>query len=435
MNDRISRVKRIKRIAAVCLLTGLAYVLPTTASAQAVSGADRIPPPNDRTQVTTMQGVRVTTAVPSADETNAIFGVPLYRQNIQPVWVQIENLGEETLWFLPVGLDEAYFTPIETSYRRQGRIPILNLATNVDFYSKSMRLRVDAGSTRAGYIYSRVDQGTKSFNVDVMSADEHFLMTFFVQVPGLRLDHYDVDWENMYSEEEIENVDLAGLAAGLEALPCCVMDEDGEDFGDPLNIVVIGSLRDIYYAFMRAGWDETETVYGGSTWRFIQSSLFGSENRYSPVSALYVYGRAQDVALQKARETLERRNHLRLWLTPMRYEGKLVFIGQISRDIGFRWTKTTIVTHKIDGNVDDTRDYLVEDLAYAQSLAGIGYVHGVGSASYDEPRFNLAGDAYFTDGLRAVMFLSSDLASISELEFYDLGASAAATEAAPDGQR
>ena len=432
-------MKRGKRSALAGLLVGLAYMLPATSMAQGVSGADRIPPPNDRTQVTTMNSVRVTTAVPSADETNIIFGVPLYRQNIQPVWVQIENLSEETLWFLPVGLDEAYFTPIETSYRRQGRIRILNFATNVDFYSKSMRLRIDAGRTRAGYIYSRVDQGTKSFNVDVMSADEHFLMTFFVPVPGLRLDHYDVDFENMFSEEEIENVDLAGLAAGLEALPCCVMDEDGEDFGDPLNIVVIGSLRDIYYAFMRAGWDETETVYGGSSWRFVQSSLFGKENRYSPVSALYVYGRAQDVALQKARESLVQRNHLRLWLTPMQYDGKLVFIGQISRDIGFRWTWKTVMTHKIDGNVDDTRDYLVEDLAYAQSLGGLGYAHGVGPASYDEPRFNLAGDAYFTDGLRAVMFLSSDLVSISELETYDLGASVAATDAEPlpkqDGQR
>lgn len=433
-------MKRGKCSAEACLLIGLAYMLPAASIAQAVSGTDRIPPPNDRTQVTTMKHVLVSTAVPSADETNAVFGVPLYRQDIQPVWVRIENLGEETLWFLPVGLDEAHFTPIETSYRRQGRIPILNFATNVDFYSKSMRIRIDGGQVRSGYIYSRVDQGTKSFNVDVMSADEHFLMTFFVPVPGLRLDHYDVDFENMFSEEEIENVDLAGLSAGLEALPCCVMNEKGADFGDPLNIVVVGSLNDIYYAFMRGGWDETETVYGGSTWRFIQSSLFGGENRYSPVSASYVHGRAQDVALQKARESLVQRNHLRLWLTPMRYDGKLVFIGQISRDIGFRWTWKTIMTHKIDGNVDDTRDYLVEDLAYAQSLAGVGYVRGVGAASYDEPRFNLAGDAYFTDGLRAVMFLTSDLVSISGLELYDLGASAAATtimEPLPeqDGQR
>lgn len=403
---------------------GLLHLMPAVVLAQAEGGPDHrlMPPPNDRTQVNTERDVRVTTAVPSAAETEDVFGVPLYKGNIQPVWIQIENLGEETLYFLPVGLDDAYFTPIETSYRRQGRIPILNLATNVDYYSKSMRLRVAGGEVRSGYIFSRVDQGTKSFNVDVMSATDHYLMTFYVPVPGLRLDHYDLDLPSLYSEDELVDVGLAGLVEGLEALPCCVMDEQGKDYGDPLNIAVVGHLDDVYYAFMRAGWDETETVYGGSTWRFMKSSLFGSENRYSPVSALYVFGRPQDVAFQKARSSLVQRNHLRLWVTPMRYEGKPVLIGQISRDIGFRFTRKTIMTHKIDGNVDETREYLTEDLAYAQSLAKFGFVHGTGAASYDEPRKNLTGDPYFTDGLRVVLIVSGEPVDIAELEFLDLGA-------------
>lgn len=425
INDRNFFLNHRILISIAVSFLGLAHL--SSANAQAPSNDQGVPAPNDRIHVNTMNDVRVTTAVPSAEETDEIFGVPLYRQNIQPVWIQIENLSDETLYFLPVGLDEAYFTPIETSYRRQGRIQILNRAVNVDFYSKSMRLRIAGGGVRSGYIYSRVDEGTKSFNVDVMSATDHFLMTFFVPVPGLRLDHYDIDFENMHGEDEIEPVGLQGLIDGLEALPCCVMDKKGKEYGDPLNIAVVGNIRDIYYAFMRAGWDETETVYGASTWRFIQSSLFGSENRYSPVSALYVFGRAQDAALQKARETLVLRNHLRLWLTPMRYEGKLVFIGQISRDIGFRWTRKTIMTHKIDGNVDETREFLTEDLAYAQSLAKFGYVHGVGAASYDEPRFNLTGDPYFTDGLRIVLFVSSEPVDISEIEVLDLGAHARPT--------
>ena len=157
------------------------------------------PPPNDRQFVNTIGDVRVTTAVPSAAETGRIFGVKLYKRNIQPVWVKVENLGDETLWFLPVGLDESYFTPIETSYRHQGRLPMLNLnrETNQDFYDKSMRLQIFAGEERSGYIFTRVDEGTKSFNVDVMSATDQHRMTFFIPVPGLRLDHYDVDQENL----------------------------------------------------------------------------------------------------------------------------------------------------------------------------------------------------------------------------------------------
>ena len=86
-----------------------------------------------------------------------------------------------------------------------------------------------------------------------------------------------------------------------------------------------------------------------------------------------------------------------------------------------RFTAKTITTHKIDPNVDETREYLIEDLAYAQSLAKIGFVGGVGAASYDEPRGNLTGDPYFTDGLRAVLFLSAEPTAISDIEILDLG--------------
>ncbi len=403
----------------ICLMQFMGAVV--MAQDSAASAGQQVPPPNDRQFFDTERNVRVATAVPSADETEEIFGAKLYRRNIQPVWVQIENLGEATLWFLPVGLDEGYFTPIETSYRRQGRISNLSLVTTREFYDHSMRLQIEGGTVRSGYIFTRIDEGTKSFNVDVVGDGEAYRMTFFVPVPGLRLDHYDVDWNNLYREDELNEVNLEGLVAGLEALPCCVTDEKGKNNGDPLNIAIVGELKDLYYAFIRAGWDETETIYGSSLMKTFKSALTGSEYRYSPVSALYVFGRAQDAALQKARSSINQRNHLRLWLTPMRYEGKPVWIGQISRDIGVRLTWKTITTHKIDPDVDETREFLLEDIAYAQSLAKFGYVRGVGKAPYDEPRGNLTGDPYFTDGLRVVLFVSGQPVDIAEIEIVNLG--------------
>jgi hypothetical protein len=382
----------------------------------------RVPPPNDRLHETVFDEVRVTTAVPSAAETQQIFGANLYRRNIQPVWVQIENLSNETLWFLPLGLDEQYFTPIETIYRRAKRNAALDFESVRDIYDSSMRLRLDAGSVRSGYIFSRVDEGTKSFNVDVVGdKGKHYLMTFFVQVPGLRIDHYKVAWNKLYTDNDFKDVDRDGLIAGLEALPCCATDESGEENADPLNIALVGHPRDLYYALIRAGWDETEIVYRTSVLKTIASSLMGKEYRYSPVSSLYVFGRAQDAAFQKARANIDQRNHLRLWMTPMRYEGKPVWIGQISRDIGVRLTWKTITTHKIDPNVDETREYLLEDFAYAQSLDKVGYVKGVGAAPYDKPRSNLTGDPYFTDGLRVVLFVSAEPSDISEIQVLDLG--------------
>jgi hypothetical protein len=402
----------------------LCLLLPTLCSAQTYETTDQReePPPNERTEVNIQGNVRVTTAVASAEETQEIFGAKLYRRNIQPVWVKIENLGDERLFFLPRGLDQAYFTPIETAYRLQNRVPLLDLnpTINQDVYGRTMGLVIEAGEVRSGYVFTRVDQGTKSFNVDVFGKTTRFMMPFFINVPGLKVDHYKVDWETLYPESELREVDLAELRDELAAMPCCVTDKQGNTKGDPLNIAVVGDLQDTHYSFMRSGWDETETIYTGSLWSTLKSAVSGSEYRYSPVSSLYVFGRAHDVALQKARASIHERNHLRLWMTPLRFDGKPVWIGQISRDIGVRFTRKTITTHKIDPDVDETREYLVEDLAYAESLAGFGYVEGVGAADFDKPRGNLTGDPYFTDGRRVVLFLSGEPVDIAEVDVLDL---------------
>jgi len=406
------------------LLLPLGLALPLVTAAQVVPLAARqVPPPNDRLYEQTSGRVRVTTAVPSADETRDIFGVNLYKRNVQPVWVRVENLDDVPMWMLPVGLDAAYYTPMETASRSYPWDALIERGVDKDFRQRNMTLSIEAGGVRSGYIFSRVDEGTKSFNVDVIRVGSMpYRMTFFVPVPGLRLDHYETAFGSLYAAHDIVEVDRQGLIKGLAALPCCAMDKKGRHFGDPLNIAFVGDLKDLYYSFLRAGWDETETTYGRSLGRMLKSVLSGDQYRYSPVSALYLFGRAQDVALQRARSSVKERNHLRLWLTPMRHEGKPVWIGQISRDIGVRLTMKTITTHKIDADVDDAREFLVENLAYAQSLAKLGYVRGVGSARFEQPRENLTGDPYFTDGLRAVMWASSSPVSISELELIDLGA-------------
>ena len=69
-----------------------------------------------RAQTSSEGDVRVTAAVLSAAECEAKFGSNLYQRNIQPVWLEIENKSDEPVWFLPLGLDRAYFTPLESAY-------------------------------------------------------------------------------------------------------------------------------------------------------------------------------------------------------------------------------------------------------------------------------------------------------------------------------
>jgi len=160
--------------------------------------------------------------------------------------------------------------------------------------------------------------------------------------------------------------------------------------------------------FTAAGWDETEALSFKSAMKMAKAFVTGESNRYSPISPLYAHGHAQDIAFQKARQTIHQRLHLRLWYTPARLEGKPVWLGTISRDIGvkFTWRTWYLTTHKIDPNLDDARDYLLADLMNIQKVSRIGFLDHATLKDSEKPRKNLTGDPYFTDNQMIIMELS-----------------------------
>jgi hypothetical protein len=157
-----------------------------------------------------------------------------------------------------------------------------------------------------------------------------------------------------------------------------------------------------------ARWDESETISWLTCWKTVRAFLWGSNYRYSPVSDLHLFGRHQDLALQRTRRSINERLHLRLWLTPLTFTDKPVWVGQVSRDIGVRFTTRAwnLTTHRIDPDVDESRDYVIEDLAQARRVAAAGYVGGVVASGPGAPQRNLTGDPYYTDGKRAVILVS-----------------------------
>ncbi|MEA2048584.1 MAG: LssY C-terminal domain-containing protein [Campylobacterota bacterium] len=192
---------------------------------------------------------------------------------------------------------------------------------------------------------------------------------------------------------------------------------DKKTVGDPLNLVLIGEGKDVLTTLVHQGWNLTETLSSDTMLRTVASSVFGSKYSTSPVSPLYLFDRPQDIALQKARETVDERNHLRLWRTPVTYKGKKVFVGQISRDIGVKFSSKTFVTHKIDPVVDEARLYISLDMIASQNITGLGYVKGVGFSDRDKPQYNYTEDPYYTDGNRVVLFFSEERVPIENIQY------------------
>ena len=68
--------------------------------------------------VTKRQGeVSVSAVVFSAEESAAVFGVPLAEDGIQAVWLRIENGEDLVYFFMPAALDPTYFSPQEAAWK------------------------------------------------------------------------------------------------------------------------------------------------------------------------------------------------------------------------------------------------------------------------------------------------------------------------------
>ncbi len=376
----------------------------------------------ERAQSKSDEDVRVTVAVLSAEESKELFGVDLARKDIQPVWVKVENHDTVAYWFSSTGLDSDYFSPLEAAYAyHAGYSKAAREDMDDQFQHMKFKNPIVPNAAVSGFVFTNRDEGMKAVDIDLIGYEKAKFFTFVVPVPGIKADYHEVDFDKLYSEKEIVDLDEDGLRKALENLPCCTTNEDGTQQGDPLNLVLIGSHEDITAAFVRRGWLPAEQTYGKAVVKTIKSFLFGSRYRYSPVSPLYLYKRQQDFAGQKPRHTVHQRNHLRAWLSPMRFEGKQVWIGQISRDIGVRFTMEIWppVTHKIDPDVDEALFALLEDLVYSQQLAKQGWVKGVGASTRSNPRENLTGDPYFTTGFRAVLMFARRPHSLQELQTLD----------------
>lgn len=412
------------QVSAVCLVFCVVLLSLTTGCAATFfpKPVDEVPF-KDRAQTEVRDGVTVTVAVPTRWEAFELYGYDLATKNMQPIWVEVKNETPEAYWFLAPGLDPHYFAVAEATYAfRASASPELDRRIKAHFERLQFTNPVPAGQTVSGFVLVNYDEGFKAIDVDLLAREDLENFTFIVVDPDFKGDYTLVDFDALYAADEIVNIeDEDELRRALEQLPCCTTNKKGTEKGDPLNLVFIGDGPDVFAAFVRRGWHGTEIIYSKAVWRTIKSFLSGTRYRYSPISPLYVYERPQDLAMQKARGTVHERNHLRIWLTPLRFRGKEVFVGQISRDIGVKFTlkSPTISTHVIDPDVDEARGYLPDDLAYSQAVARFGFVSGVGKASKDDPRFNLVGDPYYTDGLRAVMFFEPRPHSLVDIDFVD----------------
>jgi hypothetical protein len=343
--------------------------------------------------------VQVTVAVPDEAETLALTGLPLYEQGIQPIWLEVTNDLPQNVRLSVVSIDPDYFSPFEVAWMNRGGIG-RETETEMQhwFNDNSMPRRIPARESRTGLVFSHLTRGTKAFNVDVISPElESYSFTFLVPMPGFTADYMQVDFLDLYASDEIEDIDTDALRRRVAQDPCCSTDETGTRAGDPFNVVLVATPLALRRALLRAAWSET-----------------AAEDPETANSRSHRYrGRAPDGIFAKARRDGTERKEIRLWLTPFRYEGEPVWVGQVVYD--FTASLRRSERFEMESDVDEARNFLIQDLWYSQSVSHITYAKAYEAVAPARPVSTFTGSSYFTNGYRAVVWLSEDPVALDEV--------------------
>jgi len=153
--------------------------------------------------------------------------------------------------------------------------------------------------------------------------------------------------------------------------------------GDPVNLVLTGTLTQLRSAFATAGWAEADALGLASSWRMVKAFVLDTSYPTAPFSTLYLFGRGQDIGFEKAIDGSPRkRHHVRFWgqsaaaaqadvsdasfwlNTDRPPESECVlWVGAGTRDTGFSLTWLTFqVTHATDADTNAERDHIVDAL-------------------------------------------------------------------------
>jgi hypothetical protein len=215
-----------------------------------------------------------------------------------------------------------------------------------------------------------------------------------------------------------------------QRIPSYTVTADGLP-GDPVNLVLIGTLSNLRAAYATAGWSEADRLGLPSSWRMIRTFIFNKPYPAAPFSTLYLFGRGQDIGFQKAIDNSPRkRHHIRFWALGLTRaqetlgtasfwfntdrpldRDRVLWVGAGTKDTGLSLTKLTFqITHATDSDTNVERDFIVAELR----KSGV-----IGEVSTHKSGQNLPIEKinhYITDGEVAVANLIEEAQTQHEIK-------------------
>jgi len=172
----------------------------------------------------------------------------------------------------------------------------------------------------------------------------------------------------------------------------------GTALGDPLNVLLLGTAREIDSAFRSAGWVQAQKPSLVAVTKEVTAAIASRPAMSAPVSTQYFEGRPQDLAYELPGPSVRIRHHIRIWPLDSL---SLVWIGAANKDVGviFKpWEPQA--THRIDSHIDRERDRIVRDLEASGCGDLVDYLTLPGAVTAAR---NVSGQKIVSDGRTAVV--------------------------------
>ena len=186
---------------------------------------------------------------------------------------------------------------------------------------------------------------------------------------------------------------------------------------DPVNIILIGSKKQIEKAFKEIDWQISDKIGILTGLKMIYAFLGNKPYPKAPISSLFLFGRRQDIDFQQSIGTSPRkRHHVRFWgvdvnkiedpldmkfwteKKEIRSNEYLSWVGAGSEDLGLGFTRLTFkISHRVNHKVDSERKYILDSLKKKRLIGKISY--------YKPGKFKIG--KYISDGKIAVAQLKS----------------------------
>jgi hypothetical protein len=204
----------------------------------------------------------------------------------------------------------------------------------------------------------------------------------------------------------------------LDSIPTRVVDELGNQ-GDRVNFILVGSQDKVQEAFRAAGWVTVDRSDKEAVLRGLFASLSKEAYVTLPMSTLTLFGRPQDYAYAQGDpvSVVATRHHFRIWKAPFTLEGRTVWAGAGTHDIGFdRDQRNGHITHKIDPDTDKEREYIAASLQQTGIVAKVDYMAATNPVKEAKTAH---GESFHSDGRTVVIYLQDDSSNVASA-FADL---------------